>query len=128
MNPFVKGLKTSKDCQLDPQDKCPSCVIGKATKQENYGSIPHASRQLGKVNFDFIVSSIVSIERYSYGALYVDDNTLLRWLYRMKTRDEVVDVAKRRMAEIANLCEIHQLRVVMRDNAGENKSNELKDY
>ena len=46
----------------------------------------------------------------------------------MKTRDEVVDVAKRWMAEIADLLEKYPLLVVMRDNAGENKSAELKDY
>ena len=58
---------------------------------------------LGKVNFDVIVSSITSIEGYNYAALFADDNTGYRWLYGMKTRDEIVDVAKRWMAEIADL-------------------------
>jgi hypothetical protein len=73
---------------------------------------------LAKVNFDVIVSSITSIEGYNYAALFVDDCTGFQWLYGMKTRDEVVDVAKRWMAEIGDLCEKYPLRVVMRNNAG----------
>ena len=49
---------------------------------------------LGKVNFDVIVSSITSIEGYNYAALFANDNTGYRWLYCMKTLDEIVDVAK----------------------------------
>ena len=126
--PFVKGLEKLKDYRLDSHEKCPACVIGKSTKQDNPGSIPRASMPLGKVNFDVIVSSITSIEGYNYAALFADDNTGYRWLYGMKTRDEIVDVAKRWMAEIADLRAKYPLRVVMWDNAGENKSNELKDY
>ncbi len=46
----------------------------------------------------------------------------------MKTQDQVVDVAKRWMAEIGDLSEKCPLRVVIRDNAGENKSKALQEY
>jgi hypothetical protein len=46
----------------------------------------------------------------------------------VKTRDQVVDVTKRWMAEIGDLREKYPLRVVMRDNAGENKSKALQEY
>jgi hypothetical protein len=59
---------------------------------------------LAKVYFDVIVSSITSIKGYNYAALFVDDCTGFQWLYGMKkTRDQVVDVAKRWMAEIGDL-------------------------
>ncbi len=46
----------------------------------------------------------------------------------MKTQDQVVDVAKRWMAEIGDFREKYPLRVVMRDNAGENKLKALQEY
>ena len=126
--PFTKGMEKLKNCRIDPQEKCPACAIGKSTLQDNPGPISRATQPLAKANFDVIVSSIVSIEGYNYVALIVDDCTGYRWLYGMKTRDQVVDVAKRWMAEIGDLREKYPLRVVMRDNAGENKSNALREY
>ena len=126
--PFTKGMEKLKNCRIDPQEKCPACAIGKSTLQDNPGPISRATQPLAKANFDVIVSSIVSIEGYNYAALIVDDCTGYRWLYGMKTRDQVVDVAKRWMAEIGDLREKYPLRVVMRDNAGENKSNALREY
>ena len=86
------------------------------------------TRPLGKVNFDLISSSITSVEGYNYAALFVDDHTGVRWLYGLKTKDEVKSAAQRWMAEIAELREKYPLLVVMRDNAGENKSKVLADY
>jgi hypothetical protein len=71
--------------------------------------ISWATRPLAKVNFNVIVSSITSIEGYHYAALFVDDCsdcTGFQWLYSMKTRDQVVDLAKRWMAEIGDLRDI----------------------
>jgi hypothetical protein len=48
--------------------------------------------------------------------------------FGMKTQDQMVDVAKRWIAEIGDLREKYPLRVVMRDNAGENKSQALQEY
>ena len=126
--PFTKGMEKLKNCRIDPQEKCPACAIGKSTLQDNPGPISRATQPLAKANFDVIVSSIVSIESYNYAALIVDDCTGFLSLYGMKTRDQVVDVAKRWMAEIGDLREKYPLRVVMRDNAGENKSNALREY
>jgi hypothetical protein len=46
----------------------------------------------------------------------------------MKTQDQVVDVAKGWMAEIGDLREKYPLKVVMRDNAGKDKSKALQEY
>jgi hypothetical protein len=47
----------------------------------NPGPISRATRPLAKMNFDVIITSIVSIEGYSYDALIVDDCTGFQWLY-----------------------------------------------
>ncbi len=62
--------------------------------------------------------------------MIVNDCTGFLWRssYGIKTQDQVVDVAMRWMAEIGDLCEKYPLRVVMRDNAGENKTKALKEY
>ena len=46
----------------------------------------------------------------------------------MKTKDDILGVAKRWFAEIANLREKYPLLMVMRDNGGENTSKELNDF
>ncbi len=81
-----------------------------------------------EVNFDLIVSTIPSIEIYLYGALFVHDHTGYKWLYRLKTKDEALDAAKRWTAEIADLREKHPLLVVMRDNTKENNSKTICYY
>ncbi len=93
--PFTGGMEKLKNCPIDPREKCPACAIGKSTYQDNPGSISWATRPLAKVNFDFIVSSITSIEGYNYASLFVYDCTGFQWLYGMKTQDQVVDVANR---------------------------------
>ena len=126
--PYVKGLEKLVNYKFDEHEKCPECMIGKSTLQDNPGDARRATRPLGKVNFDLISSSITSVEGYNYAALFVDDHTGFRWLYGLKTKDEVKSAGQRWMAEIAELREQHPLLVVMRDNAGEKKSKELSDY
>ena len=87
-----------------------------------------ATRQFEKVTFDLIISTVTSVEGYNAAALWVDDCSGFKWLYGLKTKDEVVGAAKRWMAETADLREKYPLFVVMRDNAGENKSKEMSDY
>ncbi len=103
-------------------------MIGKSTHQDNPGDARSAKRQLGKVNFNLISSSIISTEGYDYAALFGDDHTRFRWLYGLKTEDGVKAVAQQWMAEIADLREKCPLLVGMRDNAGVNKSKELSGY
>jgi hypothetical protein len=90
--------------------------------------IQRAKRPLQRVNFDLFVSSIKSLEGYDYTALFVDDCTGFKWLYRLKTKDEALDVAKIWMTEISDLRAKYPLLVVMRDHAGENKSKAIQDY
>ena len=126
--PFSKGLEKLADYKFDEHEMCPACMIGKSKMQNVPEPGKRATRPLGKVNFDLIVSTIPSIEGYYYGALFVDDHTGYKWLYGLKTKDEALDAAKRWMAEIADLREKYPLLVVMRDNAKENSSKAICDY
>ncbi len=49
----------------------------------------------------------------------IDFHTGYRWLYGMKTGDEMLQVVKRWYSDIADLRQKHTLVVAMRDNAGE---------
>ena len=71
--------------------------MGKAKCKNVPGPGKRATRPLGIVNFDLIVSTIPSIEGYYYRALFVasDDHTGYKWLYGLKTKDEALDAAKR---------------------------------
>jgi hypothetical protein len=72
--PFSTGMEKLMGCQMDVNERCPVCAIGKSTLQDTPGPITRASRPLGKVNFEVIVSSITSIEGFDYAALFVDDS------------------------------------------------------
>jgi hypothetical protein len=46
----------------------------------------------------------------------------------MKTKDQMINVVKRWYSDIADLRTKHRLEVVVSDNAGENKSQEVKEF
>jgi hypothetical protein len=48
--------------------------------------------------------------------------------YGLKTKDDILKAVKKWYSDIAELRETHTLLVVMRDNAGENKSKEIVDF
>ncbi len=50
-----------------------------------------------------------------------------RWLYGLKTKDDILKAVKKWYSDIVELSEKHTLLVVMRDNAGENKSKQIVD-
>ena len=72
--------------------------------------------------------SLTSIEGYNHAVIFSDSFGEYRWQYGMKTKDDILGVAKRWFVEIANLREKHPLLMVMRDNGGENTSKELNDF
>ncbi len=77
---------------------CPAYMIGESKIQNFLGLAKRATRPLGNVNFDLIVSTLRSIEGYFYVVLYVDDHTGItgyKWLYGLKTKDEALNTAKR---------------------------------
>jgi hypothetical protein len=67
---------------------------------------------------DLFSSSVQSIEGYNYAVVFVDCNTGYRWIYGLKLKSEISKVLRQK----------HKLLVVMRDYAGENKSQEIVDF
>ena len=124
----TKGMEKLLKYRFNDHDKCPSCMIGKSTKQDTPGPIKRATKPFEKVTFDLIISSVTSIEGFNAAALYVDDASAFKWLYGLKSKDEALNAAQRWMAETSQLREKYPLYVVMRDNAGENKSKEISEY
>ena len=97
-------------------------MIGKSQLNDYPESLPRADVPLKRVTFDIFSSKVTSIEGYNYSAVMTDDCSEYRWMYGLKTKDEMYDVAEQWYAEIADLRQKYELFVVMRDNAGENVS------
>jgi len=124
----VIGLEELLQTSYEKHTKCASCMIGKSTLEDFPGEKIRADRPLKQVNIDSFSSSVVSIEGYFHAVVIVDCHTGYRWLYGMKTRDEMLQVVKRWYGDIADLRQKHTLVVAMRDNAGENKSKEIMEF
>ena len=83
--------------------KSASCMIGKSTLEDYPGEKIRADRPLKQVNIDSFSSSVVSIEGYFHAVVMVDCHTGYRWLYGMKTKDEILQVVKQCYGDIAGL-------------------------
>ncbi len=77
---------------------------------------------------DIFQSSVTSIEGHKYALVITDDCTWYRWLYGLKSKDDILKEIKRWYSDIAELSEMHKLLMVMLDNAGENKSREIIEF
>jgi hypothetical protein len=103
-------------------------MIEKSQLNDKPESIKWAENPLAEVKFDLISSSVTSIEGYNYSVVFTDDYSEHGWAYGLKTKDELINVVKRWFPEIADLLEIYQLLVVMRDFAGKNMSQEIQEF
>ena len=74
---------------------------------------------------DSFSSSVESIERYNHAIVFVDAATGYRWLYGMKTKDDAIKALRTWYADIADL---RNVDVLMRDNASEYKSEEMMQF
>jgi hypothetical protein len=75
-------------------------------------------KPLKQVNIDSFSSSVVSIEEYSHAVVVLDCHSGYRWLYDMKTKDDMLKVFKKWFSDIADIRQKHNLVVVTRDHAG----------
>jgi hypothetical protein len=110
--------------------KCPSCMIGKATLEDFPKARQVKVKPLHQMNVGSFSSSVASIEGYNHAVVFVDKCTGYRWIYGMKTKDQMINVVKRWNSDrdIADLRAKHRLMVVVCDNASENKSQEIKEH
>ena len=77
---------------------------------------------------DLVSSSVVSIEGHKYALVITDCCTGYRWLYGIRTKDETLKAVQKWYSDVAELRDMHKIYVVMRDNSGENKSHEIRDF
>ncbi len=96
-------------------------MIGKNTHEDLPKLKDRATEPLYQVNMDSFSSSVTSIQGYNYAVVFADCNSGYRWVYGMKPKSDMLKVVKKCFSDIADL---RQLVIVMRDNAGENKSQE----
>jgi hypothetical protein len=54
--------------------------------------------------------------------------TSFQWLYGMRTKDEIIKVFQKWYSDIAVLRNMHNLLVLVRDNAWKNKLQELNEF
>ena len=80
---------------------------------------------LYQINMDSFSSSVKSIEGFFHAVVIVDSHSGYRWIYGMKTKDEMINVVKQWYSDIADLRAKHKLVI---DYAGENKSTEIKEF
>jgi len=68
------------------------------------------------------------MEGYKYALVITDCCTGYRWLYGLKTKDEVLMAVKKWYSDIAELRDMHKIYVVTRDISGENSSKEIREF
>ena len=84
---------------------------------------------LNQVHMDSFSSSVTSIERYVHAIEFVGDACIrYRWIQGIKNKDDTLNLLKRWFIDIVDLRAMHKLVVVMRDNASENKSEEIMHF
>ena len=122
------GLEELINKTYEQHTKCGACMIGKSTLEDYPALKVRADKPLKQINADSFSSSVPSIEGYNHAAIFVDCNSGFRWIYGMKSKDDMLKVTKKWYSDIAELRQKYSLVVFMRDNAGENKSQEIIDF
>ena len=81
-----------------------------------------------EVHWDLVTATTRSLEGYHNALLLVDKATRFRLVYGLKTTDETFNVIRRWWADISRIRALHPLRGLMRDNANENQSADLRKF
>jgi hypothetical protein len=105
-------------------------MIGKATLEDFQPLKTKVVPPLYHINMDSFSSSVKSVEGYLHAqaVVLVDNQTGYPWIYGTKTKDETITGVKQWYSDIADLRARHKLVVIMRCNAGENKSQEIQEF
>ncbi len=124
----VNGLESLRHLTCDTHDKCPSCMMGKAILEDLPKTKNVISKPLYQIHMHSFSSSVKSNEGCFHSLVFVDAAAGYRWIYRLKTKGKALNVVKRWYANIADLRARNKLVVLMQDNAGEYKSEEVIQY
>ncbi len=77
---------------------------------------------------DIFSSSVALLEGCNYTLVITDDCSGYSWLYGLKTKDDLLKAVQKWLGAIDELRELYNVCVVIRDNAGENKSSEVIEF
>ncbi len=106
--------------------KCLSRMIGKVTLEDFPKTKRPINKPLNQVHMDSFSSCVKSSEGYNHAIAFVDATTRYRWIYGMKTKDDAIKALRTWYSDITDLRTKHKLVVLMRDNASEYKSLNLR--
>ena len=126
--PHALGLQEWVKAYFDPNLNCTACMLGKARLQPYPKTKEHAKRPLERVYMDIMSSSVTSIEGYNYALVITDDAYMYQLVYGLKKKSDADDAARKWVCDIVEIRARHLLQIVIRNNAGELKSQALKDY
>ena len=101
--PFSIGLDELHSHRFDPHEKCPACMMGKSHLNNKPGRKERSDKPLSRVYMDIFSSSVTSIEGHNYALVITDDCTGYRWLYGLKTKDDILRAVKKWYSGIAVL-------------------------
>ncbi len=121
-------MESSKKMTFETHVKCPSYMIGKATLQDFPKAKPPINKPLYPVHMNSFSSSVKSIEGYNHAIVFVDTSTAYRWIYGLKSKDDVINSLRTWYSDITDLLTKHKLVVLMRDNASEYESEEMMQF
>ena len=108
---------------------CPDCMIGKCQRQDLPASrTTRANDPLAQVNWDLMMVNEVSIEGYRYAMILTDSFSGFIWVYGLKTKGQTLGALKKWHCDVAPIRAKHPLITLMRDNAGENRSQDIEDF
>ena len=84
LTPFAKILTRAHKVE------CPVCLAAKATKRPHIGRLVRMHYALALVSFDIQGSfRVEDVDKNRYNLVLVDDHTDYKWLYRLRTKDQL---------------------------------------
>ena len=125
--PYTKGMESLRD-QAPDKRPCTDCMIGKAQRNPRPKEITKLFAPMEQVHWDLVTSTTTSLEGYNYALVIVDRGTRFKWSYGLKTKDETFACLRKWWADTSRIRKRHPLLCLVRDNAPENLTAELREF
>ena len=118
MNNIPRTIPSGTNCQ--------DYIIGNFRRKEALAARVQKTKNLIE-QADCAVNEI-SIKECCYAVILTDLNSDLIWENGLKTKDQILAAPKKSHSDTAPLRQKSKLITFMRDNAGENRSDEIEEY
>jgi hypothetical protein len=89
------GMDDLESARFDNHEKWPACMMGKSRLNNLPKEKVRAKKPMNRVNMDLVSSSVLSLEGHKYVLVITDCCTGHRWLYGLKTKDEMLKVVQK---------------------------------